>query len=90
MVCNRTWHLLRNPKLMCHPDRFIKEEGCVDLSMDTLHLKYPLVLFGSEEFVTLSLFLLSPKIIMLCDCSSTMTKDQILLISSDLCVSMYL
>ena len=31
-----------------HPARLIKEGGCVDLSVDTLHLIYPLVLFGSE------------------------------------------
>ena len=34
--CNRTstWHLPRNPKLVWHPARLIKEGGCVDLSMD--------------------------------------------------------
>ena len=38
--------------------------------------KYPLVLFGSEgSALTLPLFLLLPRIIMLCHCSSTMTKD---------------
>ena len=57
-----------------------KEGGCVDLSMDSLHLKYPLVLFGSEgSGLTLPLFLLSPRIIMLCHWSSTMTKDHFLL-----------
>ena len=76
MVCNRSLNLSVNPKLVWHPAYNIKEWGCVDLSMDTLHLKYPLVLFGSEgSALTLPLFLLSPRIIMLCHCSSTMTKD---------------
>ena len=59
MVRNGSWHLPGNPKLVCHPARLLKEWGCtVDLSMDTLHLKYPLVLFGSEgSALTLSLFL---------------------------------
>ena len=48
----------------------------MDLSMDTLHLKDPLVLFGSEgSALTLPLFLLSPRIIILSHFSSTMTKD---------------
>ena len=47
--------------------------------MDTMHLKYPLVLFVSESSA-LPLFLLSPRIIMLCHCSSTMTKDHFLII----------
>ena len=34
--------------MVWHPARLLKEGGCVDLSMDTLHLNYPLVLFGSE------------------------------------------
>ena len=74
VVCNRRWHLPGNPKLVWHPARLIKEGGCVDLSMDTLHLKYPLVLDGSEgSALTLPLFRLSPRIIMLCHYSSTMT-----------------
>ena len=49
--------------------------------MYTLHLKYPLVVFGYEgSALTLPPFLLSPRIIMLCHCSSLMTKDYILLI----------
>ena len=53
----------------------------MDLSMDSLHLKYPLVLFGSEgSALTLPPFLLSPRIFMLCHCSSKMTKDQFLII----------
>ena len=53
----------------------------MDLSMDTLHLQYPLVFFGSGgSALTLPLFRLSPRIIMLCHCSSTMTKDHFLLI----------
>ena len=48
----------------------------MDLSVDTLHLKEPLVIFGSEDSaLTLPLFLLSPRIIMQSHCSSTMTKD---------------
>ena len=82
MVCNRSWHLSGNPKLVWHPACLINEWGCVDLSMNTLHLKYPFVLFGSEgSAFTFPLFLLSPRIIMLCHCSSTMAKDNLLLIS---------
>ena len=51
----------------------------MDLSMDTMHLKDPLVLFGYEDSaLTLPLFHLSPRIIMLCYCSSIMAKDYIL------------
>ena len=51
MVCNRSWHLPGNPA------RLVKEWGCVDLSMDTMH---PLVLFGFEgSALSLPLFLLS-------------------------------
>ena len=81
MVCNRSWHLPGNPKLVWHPARLIKEGGCVDLSVDTLHLKDPLVLFGSEgSALSLPLFHLSHRIIMLCHCSSTVTKDHFLVI----------
>ena len=53
----------------------------MDLSMDTLHLKYPMVLFGSESSaLTLPLFLLSSRITMLCHCSSKVTKDNFLII----------
>ena len=70
VVCNRSWYLPGNPKLVWHPARLIKEGGCVDLSMDTMHLKDPLVLFGSEDSAfTLPLFLLSLRIIMLCHSS---------------------
>ena len=56
--------------------RLIKVWGCVELSVDTLHLKYPLVLFGSEgSALTLPLFFLSPRIITICHCSSTMTNE---------------
>ena len=73
MVCNKSWHLPGNPKLVWHPDRLMKEGGSVDLSMDTLHIKCPLVLFGCiGSALTLPLFLLSPRIIMLCHCSSTL------------------
>ena len=73
-----------------HSAHLIKERGCGDLSMVTLHVKYPFVLFGSESSaLTLPLFLLSLRIIMLrlcsrlisienrysTNCPSTMTKD---------------
>ena len=61
MVCNRSWHLPGNPKLVWHPAHFINEGRCVDLSMETLHLNYTLVLFRSEgSALTLHLFL--PKV----------------------------
>ena len=45
-------------------------------SMDTMHLKDPLVLFGSEgTALTLPRFLLSLGINMLWHCSSTVTED---------------
>ena len=82
MVCNRSWHLPGNPNLVWHPACLPKEGGCVDLSMNALHPKDPLILFGSEgSALTLPHFLLSPRIIMLCHCSSTMTTDHFLLIS---------
>ena len=64
------------------PARLIKEGGCVDLPMDTLHLKLLcLVLFGSKgSALSLPLFLLSPRIISLGHCSSTMTKGHFLLV----------
>ena len=63
----------------------------MNLSMDTQHLKDPLVLFGSEgSALSLPLFLLSPRIIMLCHRSSTMTKVHFLVIMNDLCVSVCL
>ena len=31
-----------------HPAHLIKEGGCVDLSMDTMHIKDPWFLFGFE------------------------------------------
>ena len=69
-------------RAMWHPATLIKERGCVDMPMDTMYLIYPLVLFDSEgSALTLTLFLLSHRIIMLCNCSSTTTKDHSLLIS---------
>ena len=65
MVCNRSWHLPGNPKLVWHLAHLVREWGCVDRSMDTLHLKDPVVLFGSEgSTLTLPLFRLSPRIIL--------------------------
>ena len=50
----------------------------MDLSVDTMHLGDPLVLFGSEgSALTLPIFLLSPRIIMPVHCL-TMTKDPFL------------
>ena len=44
-------------KLVRQPACIIKEGGCVDLSMDTMHLKDPLVLFGHKgSALTLPLF----------------------------------
>ena len=56
----------------------------MDLSMDSLHLKHPLVLFGSEGSA-LTLFILSPEIIMLSDShrSTTMTKSHFLALCVD-------
>ena len=49
--------------VLWRPARLIKEGECVDLSIDTKHLKDPLVLFGSEgSALTLALFLLSFRI----------------------------
>ena len=53
----------------------------MDLAMDTLHLKYHMVLFGSEgSALTLPLFLLSTRLIMRCHCSSIMAKNHFLVI----------
>ena len=60
MVCNRSWHLPGNPTLAWPPARLIKEWGCVDLCMDTMHLKDPFVIFGFEgSALSLPPFLLS-------------------------------
>ena len=48
-----------------------REVGCVDLSMDTMQLKYALVPFGSVGSALAFLSLLLHKIIMLCHCSLT-------------------
>ena len=77
MVCNRSWYLPGT--LVWHPARIIKEGGYVDLSMDTMHLKDILALIRSEgSALTLPLSL---TIVMLCHCSSTITKDHFLIIS---------
>ena len=66
----------------------------MDLSMDTLHLKYSFVPFGSEgSALTLPLFLRSLRTSILCHCSSTMTKGHFLnnvMALNYLCVSMCL
>ena len=89
IVCNRI------SLLTGHPARLRKEGGCEDLSMDTMHLNYQFVLFGSEgSALTPTLFLLSPRIVMLCHCSSRMTKDHFLVIfhgtKSPLCAAVHL
>ena len=68
--------------LVWHPAaRIIKEGGCVDLSLDTMHLKDPLVFFRSRaSALTLLLVLLSSRIIMLCHCSAPMTKDYLVIL----------
>ena len=43
VVCSRDLHLPGNPKMVWHPYHFKKEGRCVDLSMDTIHIKDPLV-----------------------------------------------
>ena len=49
------------------------------LSLDTMHLKDPLVLFGFEGYaIPLPLFLPSPRINKLCHCSSTLTEGHFL------------
>ena len=45
--------------------------------MDVMHLKSPLVVFGSEGYALT--FYLSPRSIMLFHCSSTVAKDQSLI-----------
>ena len=53
-----------------------KRRRSVDLSMDTMLLKYTLVLLGSEgSNLTLPHFLLSATKIRLCHCFSTITKE---------------
>ena len=75
LVCNRSWHPLGNPQLVWHPADLIDQGACVNLPMDTMDLKDPLVLFKSEgSALTLPLFLLSARIIMLCHCSSTTVR----------------
>ena len=63
MVSNRGCSLQGNPKLVWHPACLMKEGAYVNLCLDTMHLKYPLVLFGFEvSALSLPLFLLSPRI----------------------------
>ena len=50
VVCNRNSHFTGNRKLVWHTVRLIEERGYGDLSMDTMHQKDPLVLFGYEAF----------------------------------------
>ena len=82
MVCNSSWHLPGNPKLVWHPVRLVKEGGCVDLSMGTRQLNYPLYWSSLDlkALLLLHLFLFLSRIIMLCHCSSTMTKNHFLIL----------
>ena len=48
LVCNSDWQLPGKPRLVWHNACLITEGACVDLSMDIMHLKDPLVLFGCE------------------------------------------
>ena len=58
MVWKRSLHLLGNPKMAWHLAHLIKEWGCVDLSMYTMHLNDSLVLFGFEgSALSLPLFI---------------------------------
>ena len=76
VVCNRSWHLLGNPKLVWRAASLKKEGGFFNLSLDAMHLNGLLVLLRFEgSALFLPLFLLSPSINMLCRCSSTVTKD---------------
>ena len=70
----------RKGKAGAHPARLIKEGGCENLSMDTLHIKYPLGLFGSEGSALIPPFLLSPRIIMPYNCYSTVAGGHFLVI----------
>ena len=64
---------------MWFPARLIKEWGCVDLSVDTMHLTDPLDPFGFEgSALSLSLFPISPRNTMRCHSFSAMTKDHFL------------
>ena len=59
-LCKLNNYVPGNPTLAWHPACLIKKWGCVDLSMDTMHLKDPLVLFGYEgSALSLPLFVLS-------------------------------
>ena len=56
MVCNSGWRISENPQLVWHPARLIKEWGCVDLSMDTLHLDIPWSSLYQKALLLLYLF----------------------------------
>ena len=57
----------------------------MDLSLDNIHLQDPLVLLGSEgSALTISIFLLSSGISMVCHCYSTVRKDHFLVLSMSL------
>ena len=76
MVCNGSWHLPGSPKLVWHPARLIKEGGCVDLSVDTMHLKDPLILFlDLKALLFLFVFFFFHILNNLCHCFSPITTD---------------
>ena len=84
MWCNKSWHLPGNPKLVLHPTCLINKGGFVDLLIDTMHLKDPLIIVGSDgPALPTPLFHLSSKINMLCHCSFTMVKHHALVIFYD-------
>ena len=47
-------HLPGIPTLVWHPARLLKEGDVVDLCMDTMHLKDPLILFGYTSSALIS------------------------------------
>ena len=67
--------------MVWHSAHLLIEGGCLDLSMDTMQLKDPLVHFVSEgSALTVPLFIPSPRISMLCRCSSAVTMEHFLIV----------
>ena len=80
MVLDRSWHLPGNPNVEWHPARLIKEGRYVDLPMITMHRKDTLPLLDLKALLLpSSLFILSPRISMLCHCSLAV-KERFLII----------
>ena len=76
-MCNRSRDLPGNRKQECLPTHSITEGECTDLSVDTMHINNPSVLF---EFncSAVSRFPLPYRIIVLCHYSLTLTKNHFL------------